>query len=64
MMSETIRLQTMRDIIRGFNNYLDELDEHIKKADLGWFNNLAVQEWYLELCELVRGSTQTMREES
>lgn len=37
-------------------HYIDEfakIEEHVRSADLGWFRNLAVQEWYSSLLELV-----------
>ena len=48
-------VKALGEIFKTFNEKLSEIEKHINSADLNWFTNLAVQEWYTELQDLMVG---------
>jgi len=48
-------VMALKTIFEVFNDKLDEILTHVNSADLNWFTNLAVQEWYSRLKEIIVG---------
>lgn len=48
-----VKLEAVLALVEAFNEHLAKIEEHVGEANLLWFRNLAIQEWYEELLTLV-----------